>query len=112
MNNITTRANGSQGTPSWTHFRRPAPHRLAASLGLTATLSLLTPLAVLAQATAADPEAPARKLERVEVTGSAIKRIADQGALPVQVLTRQDITKAGVTTAAELLATVSAASKA
>lgn len=111
MNNITTRANGSQGTPSWTHFRRPAPHRLAASLGLTATLSLLTPLAVLAQATAADPEAPARKLERVEVTGSAIKRIADQGALPVQVLTRQDITKAGVTTAAELLATVSAASK-
>lgn len=44
------------------------------------------------------------QLERVEVTGSAIKRIADEKLLPVQVLTRADIDKAGVTTAAELLA--------
>ncbi len=120
MNTSSTRpdlrsAQGSHG-PAQIKSRapRPAPHQLAAALGLTATLSLLSPLSVLAQATgtsAADTDAAPRKLERVEVTGSAIKRLADEGALPVQVLTRQDIIKAGVTTAAELLATVSAASK-
>jgi len=50
------------------------------------------------------------KLERVEITGSAIKRIEGEGALPVQVITRADIVKAGVTTAAELMASLSAAS--
>jgi len=48
------------------------------------------------------------KLERVEVTGTAIKRIEGETALPVQVITRADIDKAGVTTAAELIARLSA----
>jgi len=69
-----------------------------------------------AQAQVAPPEpaasAPAQRLQRVEVTGSAIKRIAAEGALPVQVLNRNDIVKAGVTTAAELMATVSSMSNA
>ncbi|RZJ12871.1 MAG: TonB-dependent receptor [Rubrivivax sp.] len=47
-------------------------------------------------------------LERVEVTGSAIKRIEGETALPVQVITRAEIEKAGVTTAAELIARLSA----
>lgn len=47
-------------------------------------------------------------LERVEITGSAIRRIATETALPVQVITRADIDKTGVTTAAELMAKVSA----
>ncbi|MES2261406.1 MAG: TonB-dependent receptor [Pseudomonadota bacterium] len=47
-------------------------------------------------------------LQRVEITGSAIKRIESETALPVQVITRADIDKTGVTTAAELLARVSA----
>lgn len=59
---------------------------------------------------AAAASAPAQQLQRVEITGSAIKRIADEGALPVQVISRQDIVKAGVTTAAELMATVSSVS--
>jgi iron complex outermembrane receptor protein len=46
--------------------------------------------------------------ERVEITGSSIKRIEGETALPVQVLKKEDIQKAGVTTAAELLATISA----
>ncbi|WP_431101990.1 TonB-dependent receptor [Roseateles noduli] len=54
----------------------------------------------------------AQKLQRVEITGSAIKRIADEGALPVQVINRSDIVKAGVTTAAEIMATVSSMSNA
>lgn len=48
------------------------------------------------------------QLERVEVTGSAIKRIEGETALPVQVITRNEIDKAGVTTAAELIARISA----
>ncbi|OYO30928.1 TonB-dependent receptor [Janthinobacterium sp. PC23-8] len=47
-------------------------------------------------------------LRRVEITGSAIKRLESETALPVQVITRADIDKAGVTTAAELMARVSA----
>lgn len=52
--------------------------------------------------------APAVRLDRVEVTGSAIRRVESEGALPVQVITREMIDKAGVTTAAELMARISA----
>lgn len=41
--------------------------------------------------------------QRVEVTGSSIKRIAKEGALPIQVLTQEDIKKSGATSATELL---------
>lgn len=47
--------------------------------------------------------------QRVEVTGSAIKRIDGEGALPVQVITRDEISKAGLTTAAEIIGRLSAA---
>lgn len=46
--------------------------------------------------------------QRVEVTGTAIKRIDGETALPVQVITREDIVKAGVTTASEIVARMSA----
>jgi iron complex outermembrane receptor protein len=39
----------------------------------------------------------------VEITGSSIKRIDAETALPVQIIGREDIDKSGVTTAAELL---------
>jgi len=71
----------------------PCPSRTALAAAL---------LALTAGAQAQD------KLERVEITGSAIKRIEGETALPVQVITRAEIDKAGVTTAAELLARVSA----
>nr|WP_315468967.1 TonB-dependent receptor [uncultured Undibacterium sp.] len=44
--------------------------------------------------------------QRVEVTGSAIKRINSQSALPVQTISRGDIEASGTTTAAELMAKV------
>ena len=43
------------------------------------------------------------KLERVEVTGSAIKRIEAEGALPVSVLTAADIKKTGATSVTDLI---------
>ena len=46
--------------------------------------------------------------QRVEITGSSIKRIEGETALPMQVIRREDIDKTGVTTAAELLRNISA----
>jgi len=64
-------------------------------------------IALLA-AQAASAQADSTKLERVEITGSSIKRIDGETALPVQVIKREDIDKSGVTTAAELLKNISA----
>ncbi len=47
-------------------------------------------------------------LERVEITGSSIKRVDAETALPVQVLTRDDIQRTGATNVEQLLQTVSA----
>lgn len=49
-----------------------------------------------------------QKVEKIEVTGSNIKRIEGEGALPVTVITREDIQKSGATTPIELLNLVSA----
>ena len=75
-----------------------------------------TPVALAAAAllalagTASAQTAPAGAAEqRVEITGSSIKRLEGEAALPVQVLRRDDIDKSGVTTAAELLKNISAA---
>jgi iron complex outermembrane receptor protein len=45
---------------------------------------------------------------RVEVTGSNIRRIEGEGALPVQTITREDIDRSGATNAVELLNLISA----
>jgi iron complex outermembrane receptor protein len=52
----------------------------------------------------------AQKQERIEVTGSSIKRIDAETALPVQILTREDIKKTGAANVEQLLQTVSAVS--
>ena len=51
-----------------------------------------------------------QQLERVEVTGSAIRRTEAEGALPVQIITREDIARTGVQSVQELVATISAVS--
>ncbi|MBX9299215.1 TonB-dependent receptor [Chromobacterium piscinae] len=48
------------------------------------------------------------QLERVTITGSNIKRIASQGALPVEVLKKEDIAKTGASTVVQLLETLTA----
>ncbi|WP_444848391.1 TonB-dependent receptor [Duganella caerulea] len=81
--------------------------RLALSAGAVAGLLGQAALAQEAPATSATPATTA-VMPRVEITGSAIRRIESETALPVQVITREDIEKAGVTTASELMARVSA----
>ena len=49
-----------------------------------------------------------QKGERIEITGSNIKRVQDEGALPVQIITRKDIDRRGITSVEELLMTISA----
>ncbi|WMW81504.1 TonB-dependent receptor [Undibacterium cyanobacteriorum] len=44
--------------------------------------------------------------QRIEITGSSIKRIAVEGALPVQTLSKAQIEQSGATTAADLIATL------
>jgi iron complex outermembrane receptor protein len=41
--------------------------------------------------------------QRVEITGSSIKRIAAEGALPVQTITRKDLEREGIATAEQLI---------
>ncbi|MFA9219045.1 MAG: hypothetical protein ACEQSK_18330, partial [Sphingomonadaceae bacterium] len=87
--------------------RAPRYTRLAGSirlaLGLSAVIGMLGPEAQAQSQT--DASAP---VQRVEITGSSIKRVDAETALPVQLIRREDIDKSGVTTAAELLKNISA----
>jgi iron complex outermembrane receptor protein len=65
-------------------------------------LATLTLCALLANA------AQAQDAQRVEITGSSIKRLATETALQVETIQREDIDKIGVTTAAELLQKITA----
>ena len=67
---------------------------------------LATAIALLGLSTAALAQTAAP--QRVEITGSSIKRIAEEGALPIQVISRQDLERQGIVTAEQLVATLSA----
>jgi iron complex outermembrane receptor protein len=81
--------------------RKAAKRRLQFVL---ATLLLGTAVASKAQ----QDESLVVKLEKIEVTGSHIPRTEIESALPVQVITREDIERSGTTTVAEMMAKVSA----
>jgi iron complex outermembrane recepter protein len=74
------------------------------SLCVSAALSSLL---VAAPSMAQDAKAP-QQLERVEVTGSNIKRLDAEGLQPVVTLRRSDIERSGKTTVADLLASIPA----
>ncbi len=48
----------------------------------------------------------ARKGERIEVTGSAIKRVDAEGPAPVEIITREDIKRTGATSVNELIKSI------
>src|SRR6201986_5628502 len=68
-------------------------------------LASMTPSLVLAQ----DPNTP---VQPVEITGSSIKRVDAETALPVQTVTREQIETLGVTNTEQLLQKISANSRA
>ncbi|MEO8385298.1 MAG: TonB-dependent receptor [Betaproteobacteria bacterium] len=51
----------------------------------------------------AHAQTPAQKVDKIEVTGSNIKRVDSESPSPIQIITRDDIQKSGTTTVAELL---------
>ena len=61
-------------------------------------------LALGMHAAAMAQQADADVVARVEITGSSIKRIAKEGSLPVQTLSRADIEQSGVQNVADLVA--------
>jgi iron complex outermembrane receptor protein len=52
------------------------------------------------------PQAAEQPMQRVEITGSSIKRLASQTSLPVTTVRAADFVKQGLTTAQEVLATI------
>lgn len=68
-----------------------------------AQLFALAGVALPAAAQLADPQTP---MARVEVTGSSIKRIAREGALPVDVISRKQLEEQGIVNAEQLIATL------
>ena len=94
------------GGQQMNQFKRKPLALLVAQLVGAASLIAASP-AVFAQATTgtnleADVPTP-QKLERITVTGSAIKRTQTEGALPVLTLDRAAIEQTGYTTATELI---------
>ena len=85
-----------------------ACNRASPRRALLIALSGAFPLAAWSQAPAQPqpPAASSQQLERVEITGSSIKRIDAETALPVQVITREAIRKSGAVTVEQLLQTV------
>ncbi|MBV1775482.1 TonB-dependent receptor [Burkholderiaceae bacterium DAT-1] len=75
--------------------------QLTLALGLIGFAS-----AMGSHALAADGEEGTKRVEKIEVTGSSIKRVAKEGALPLTTLNREDIAKTGATTAQDLVALI------
>lgn len=110
---------GDQPTPIPNPIHRGAasafqPSRIARAVQgamlASAGLCLLTPAA--AQTTPSAENVDTAKIQKVEVTGSSIKRLASETSSPLQTITREMIEKTGVTTASELLTKISASAAA
>ncbi|MCV2419714.1 TonB-dependent receptor plug domain-containing protein [Paucibacter sp. DJ2R-2] len=89
--------------PQHLHLHQPALTCLARALRLA--LGAATCLGLGQQALAQED---GTKLMRVEITGTSIKRLDAETALPVQVINREAIEKSGVTTAEQLLGQLAA----
>ncbi len=74
----------------------PKPHLLA-----------LACLGLLSSGLRAQTPTEPQNLERVEVTGSHIKRATDEGSSPVQVLRREELQRLGANTVQQLLSAIS-----
>lgn len=93
-------------TPS---FRRTTLARTVLAV-CSASAAVLTWQPVFAQTPAASAQTtpPASVLQRVEITGSNIRRADTETASPVQVITREEIDRSGKGTVAEYLQTLTA----
>jgi iron complex outermembrane recepter protein len=64
-------------------------------------------MGLMAQSAFAQAQAPAQQLERIEITGSAIKRIDAETAVPVTIIKIEDLKSQGVTSVEQILGLLS-----
>lgn len=69
----------------------------------TGVRSVRMAIGLLAGLAGANALAQEQVIQRVEITGSAIKRIQREGALPVQVISKETIARTGATTVSDLV---------
>ncbi|MFT5759316.1 MAG: iron complex outermembrane receptor protein [Alteromonadaceae bacterium] len=86
-----------QGVYMYTNSKIAKAVRLAMMFGAS------TAVAVSSSAFSAEDEAGAKSVERIEVTGSRIKRTDMETATPVTVFSKVDIAKSGLTTISEFM---------
>lgn len=77
-------------------------------LGLALLQVLFAPTGWAQQAQGTPADDAAAKLDTMLVTGSRIKRIDGETALPIEIITREDIQTRGLTTAAEMVKSLTA----
>lgn len=70
--------------------------KLVSALGVVGLYTALS-------TTQAQQATPPAKIEKIEITGSNIKRVDSEGPAPVQVITREDIERSGASVVAEVL---------
>lgn len=61
-------------------------------------------IGIVSPAIAQEAAQPAAPIQRVEITGSSIKRIAKEGALPLEIISRKQLEDQGIVTAEQLIA--------
>ena len=83
--------------------KRSIPNKIARSIRLA-----MAATTILGASHPAFAQQEVEKLPRVEITGSSIKRIDAETALPVEVITREAIERSGATTVEQLLSQLSA----
>jgi iron complex outermembrane recepter protein len=76
---------------------------LSRSIRLVFSGGVAIGLGLLAQPVLAQEANKDAQVQRVEITGSAIKRIQQEGAVPVQTLTKEDIAKTGAQSVTDLI---------
>ena len=90
-----------QGVNMYNNSKVAKSIRLALMIGAAATVSVST------SAFSAD-EMVEETIERIQVTGSSIKRTDMEGALPIVTVSAEDIARSGVTSVPDLIATLPA----
>ncbi len=84
------------------------PRMKKLSFALAQVLGVGVAVTVASAPAFAQQDQTAQTKERIEVTGSSIKRVEGESALPVTVISREEIQKSGATTPMELLNLISA----
>ncbi|AZP11117.1 TonB-dependent receptor plug domain-containing protein [Undibacterium parvum] len=85
---------------------KPVPKKITTATW--SALSIMAALSLASQAVWAQAENPAASIQKVEITGSSIKRIEAETALPIQIISRKEIERTGATTSEQLLSTIAA----